>query len=428
MKNIFSHPKLKSKMGKDIVWNMASMIFVAVAGLIYNTIFVVFYQPSVFGLYNQTLVYFLIFSQIAVFGIHFSVLKYAAEFSEDEAKRDELFTTALISSLITSVLSMGLLYLLIRLYILLLGPSEVVSMLIYALPALVFFSLNKVILNFLNAIRAMRAFAVFQSLRYVLIVLTLLVFGFLKAKTEILMLIYAISEFLLFAALVIYAAVMRLARLRFNAQWIKEHIAFGSKVFLGSVVVDLNAKMDIVVLGLFVSDAIVGFYSFAIMFADGFYQILVVLRRNINPLITQFTKSDMPSFHQMKNSWRKRMRVFSPVLAAFVLAGYWALCIVLGRQEYLAALLPFAIVLFGKAFNGYYIVMGNLMNQTGNPKRETLLNVLTIGSNTLLNFILIPRFGMVGAAVATAISFFVFRFVLHAMAKNRLGINLLLHE
>ena len=94
----------------------------------------------------------------------------------------------------------------------------------------------------------------------------------------------------------------------------------------------------------------------------------------------------------------------------------------------MSALLPFAIVLFGKAFNGYYIVMGNLMNQTGNPKRETLLNVLTIGSNTLLNFILIPRFGMVGAAVATAISFFVFRFVLHAMAKNRLGINLLLHE
>ena len=321
MKNIFSHPKLKSKMGKDIAWNMASMIFVAVAGLIYNTIFVVFYQPSVFGLYNQTLVYFLIFSQIAVFGIHFSVLKYSAEFSEDEEKRDELFTTAIISTLITSVLSMGLLYLLIRLYILLLGPSVVVSMLIYALPALVFFSLNKVILNFLNAIRAMRAFAVFQSLRYVLIVLTLLVFGFLKAKTEILMLIYAISEFLLFASLVIYVAIMRLARLRFNAQWIKEHIAFGSKVFLGSVVVDLNAKMDIVVLGLFVSDAIVGFYSFAIMFADGFYQILVVLRRNINPLITQFTKSDMLSFHQMKNSWRKRMRIFSPVLAAFVLAG-----------------------------------------------------------------------------------------------------------
>ena len=39
--------------------------------------------------------------------------------------------------------------------------------------------------------------------------------------------------------------------------------------------------MDIVVLGLFVSDALVGFYSFAIMFADGFYQILVVIRRNI---------------------------------------------------------------------------------------------------------------------------------------------------
>lgn len=136
----------------------------------------------------------------------------------------------------------------------------------------------------------------------------------------------------------------------------------------------------------------------------------------------------MPSFHQMKNSWRKRMRIFSPILAVLVLAGYWGICIVLGRQEYLTALVPFAIVLFGKAFNGYYIVMGNLMNQTGNPKHETLLNVLTIGSNTLLNFLLIPRFGMEGAAAATAVSFFVFRFVLHSMAKSKLNINLLLHE
>ncbi|MEX1308734.1 MAG: oligosaccharide flippase family protein [Eubacteriales bacterium] len=428
MKNIFKHEKLQSKMGKDIAWNMASMIFVAIAGLVYNTIFVVFYTADVFGLYNQALVYFLIFSQIAVFGIHFSVLKYAAEYSEEEEKRNQLFSTAILSTLITSVLTVGLIYGLARLYILWLGPSVVVNMLIYSLPALVFFALNKVILNYLNAIRAMRAFAVFQSLRYVLIVLTLLVFGFLNAKTEILMLIYAISEFLLFVTMVIYVASMKLVHLRFNLEWIKEHIAFGSKVFLGSVVVDLNAKMDIVVLGLFVSDAIVGFYSFAIMFADGFYQILVVLRRNINPLITQYTKDNMPSFHQMKNSWRKRMRVFSPVLAAMVLLGYWALCVVLGRQEYLAAILPFAIVLFGKSFNGYYIVMGNLMNQTGNPKQETWLNILTIGSNTLLNFLLIPHFGMNGAAVATAVSFFVFRFVLHSMAKNRLNINLLLHE
>ena len=121
MKNIFSHPKLKSKMGKDIAWNMASMIFVAVAGLVYNTIFVVFYSADVFGLYNQALVYFLIFSQIAVFGIHFSILKYASEYAEEAEKRDELFSTALISTLITSVCPWVCYMGLARLYIVLLG-------------------------------------------------------------------------------------------------------------------------------------------------------------------------------------------------------------------------------------------------------------------------------------------------------------------
>ncbi len=428
MRNILNHPKLKSKMGRDIAWNMASMIFVAVAGLIYNAIFVVFYTADDFGLYNQALVYFLIFSQIAVFGIHFSVLKYAAEFSKDQEKLNQLFTTAIVSTLITSILSVGLLFGLTKLYVLLLGPSVVIRMLVYSLPALVFFSLNKVILNYLNAIRAMKAFAFFQALRYIFIVSILLVFGFLKANVEILMLIYAASELLLLIALTIYMAARRMVRLTFEGSWIKEHIAFGSKVFLGSMVVDFNAKMDIIMLGLFVSDAIVGFYSFAIMFADGFYQILIVLRRNINPLITEYVGEDISKFHALKNAWRKRMRIFSPALAAAVAAGYWLVCVILGQQEYLVAFLPFAIVLFGKCFNGYYIVMGNLMTQTGYPKQETLLNILTIGTNATLNFILIPKFGMMGAAVATAISFFAFRFILHGMSKSRLNINLLLNE
>jgi len=411
-------------MGKDIAWNMSSMVFVAIAGLIYNAIFVVFYSPSVFGLYNQAMVYFLVLSQIAVFGIHLSVLKYAAEFSDNQEKCDELFSAAVINTLVTSIMTVGLLYGIALLYQTFVGSSAVVDMIIYSLPALIFFALNKVLLNFLNAIRSMKAFAVFQSLRYVLIVSVLLVFGFLHIAPKVLMLIYVISEGLLFLSVAIFIAAKKLVRFRFNPKWVKDHFVFGSRVFLGNVVVDLNSKMDILVLGLFVSDQIVGFYAFAIMFADGFYQIMLVLRRNINPLITKLTIEDMAAFHAMKNAWRKRMRIFAPALAVVILVGYWLLCVVLGREAYLAAFIPFAIVIFGKAYNGYPIVMGNMMAQTGHPKQETILNISTISSNIALNFLLIPMFGMIGAAIATAVSFFVFRFVLQTMTKNRLNINL----
>lgn len=424
MKRLIKKAGLHTKMGSDIAWNMTSMIFVALSGLIYNTVFILLYDPSTLGLFNQALVYFLMFSQLAVFGIHFSVLKYSSEFADDREKRDKLFTGAIIATLIISIAFTALFYVLAKAYIYF-SASTVVNMLFFSFPALIFFSINKVLLNFLNGIRSMKAFAVFQSLRYFFIVGVLLVLGLTKVDVEYLMLVYLISEFLLCLLISIFIIIKKLAKFNFDKKWFKTHIGFGSKIFLGNLVLDVNAKMDILVLGLFVSDYIVGIYSFAIIFADGFYQILIVIRRNYNPLITKYYKENIEAFHEMKNKIKKRINIISPILAAVVLLGYYLLCLVLGRAEYLAALIPFAVVLIGKTINGYFIVMGNTLNQTGNPKQETWLNIITILTNIVLNFALIPYLGMMGAAIATAISFFAFSFVLVKLTKTKLGINLL---
>lgn len=424
LKRLMKKAGLNTKMGTDIAWNLASMIFVALSGLIYNTVFVLLYDPATLGLFNQANVYFLMFSQVAVFGIHFSVLKYTSEFSENREKRDKLFTSAIVGTVLMSVAIAAILFI-IAVVLNSYFDEALIRMLFIAFPALVFFAINKVLLNFLNGIRSMKAFAVFQSLRYIFIVAALLILGFTEVNKEYLMLVYLVSEFLLCLFITLFISTKKLVSLKFDSGWFKEHIVFGSKIFLGNLVVDVNAKMDIIILGFFVSDYIVGIYSFAIIFADGFYQIMVVIRRNINPLITKHYKENIEEFHNLKNNLKKKTSVFVPILAGLVLAGYYLLCIILGRQEYLAAIIPFAIVLFGKAINCYFIIMGNTLNQTGHPKSETLLNLVTIGTNTVLNFALIPFFGMIGAAVATAISFFAFSFVLFRQTKSRLKINLL---
>lgn len=132
MKRLIKKAGLHTKMGSDIAWNMTSMIFVALSGLIYNTVFILIYDPSTLGLFNQALVYFLMFSQLAVFGIHFSVLKYSSEFADDREKRDKLFTGAIITTLIISIAFTALFYVLARVYIYF-SASTVVNMLFFQL-------------------------------------------------------------------------------------------------------------------------------------------------------------------------------------------------------------------------------------------------------------------------------------------------------
>jgi len=54
------------------------------------------------------------------------------------------------------------------------------------------------------------------------------------------------------------------------------------------------------------NDYIVGIYSFALRFAEGFYQLQVVIRRNINPMIAQYiAKKDFLYITKLKKNLMK---------------------------------------------------------------------------------------------------------------------------
>jgi O-antigen/teichoic acid export membrane protein len=416
--------KLDTKMGSDIFWNMVSMGFVALSGLLYNTIFILLFDPATLGVFNQANVYYLIFSQIAVFGIHFSVLKYASQYADEKEKRDKMISSAVMGTLIISFL-VAAVFLFIAILINQSLNYNVVTLLYFAFPALIFFSLNKVLLNFLNGIREMKPFALFQSLRYIFIIIVLLLLGFFKVPSNYLMLVYLVSEVLLFVIMASFIGKRKLIEFSFDRTWFKEHFSFGSKIFLGNLVIDLNSKMDILVLGFFVSDYIVGIYSFAVIFAEGFYQILAVVRKNINPLITKYYIESPQELTALKKSVSRKAYKFAPIVGGLVVFGFYVLCLILDKAEYISAIVPLAIVVFSNVICSYFIIMGNTMNQTGHPKSETVINVLTIATNCILNVLFIPWFGIIGAAVATGISFFAYSIALQLFCKNKIDMDLL---
>ena len=68
-------------------------------------------------------------------------------------------------------------------------------------------------------------------------------------------------------------------------------------------------------------------------------------------------------------------------------------------------------------------MLGNILAQTGNPMSESINNVLTVMSNFILNILFIMRWGMIGAAFATGISYFVFSLNQTIIVKKRIGLN-----
>ena len=87
--------------------------------------------------------------------------------------------------------------------------------------------------------------------------------------------ILSVSEALLLIALIVCFIGPFVSRyeLKVDRVWLKRHIQFGARSVLGGVAVELNTRVDVLVLGLFTSEAQVGIYSFAAFFVEGFLQL-----------------------------------------------------------------------------------------------------------------------------------------------------------
>lgn len=398
------------------------MIIVAISGLIYNTTIAVFYDPESLGVFNQVYAYYIVFSQVSVWGIHNSVLKHTSEFHKEQNTKNKIFTSALVLCIIISLTVSILLYIVLKIlqtFIM----SNVITALFFIIPGLIFFSLNKVVINYINGMSYMKMYAICFAIRPLIIVVSVTIMALFKIEGLFLSLAFTICEIVLFIVLFLIISVKKMAKWAFDKNWLVKHFYFGRDIFLGNMVVEFNTRIDVIMLGVFLSDSIVGIYSFALVFAEGFYQIFIVVRRNINPKITQLFIKDKEGLLKFLKSIKKRILWISFCLCVLIVLCYYIYCAILGNAEYLDAFIPLIILCASIAVNSMSVVTGSFMSQIGQPLKETYLNGITVLANVLGNIILIPFFGMIGAASATGLSYFIFTIVLSQYKKKHLKIN-----
>lgn len=411
----------KPNMKQGLLWNYASIAILSVSGLVFNALIVAFYGATALGIFNQVYAYYIVLSQVCVWGVHMSVVQCMPLLTEDEKERKAAFGSALILvigiaggiSFITSLLIGG-------------STSDVAVSFSYTLPAIVIFSANKVILNYFNGISYMRIYAVLQSARSIAIAIGILFLAQRGVNEVQISLCFLFGELIVALIGVVLLICFKMLPFRVSSNWIKRHMGFGNKILLSNMVLELNTKVDIICLGWILKDDYqIGIYSFAILFAEGFYQVFVVVRRSMNPLITrtyhEYESNKESIAGLLKDAGRIIRFLRVPGLVAIV-TGYYVLCHLMNKQEYLDGLWSMLIVCIFIAFTAKSIVFGNFFAQIGKPELESLINIITVATNFVGNIILISIFGVYGAAIATGISYLVFSVMLKVLLKKRVNI------
>ncbi|MEK6644158.1 MAG: oligosaccharide flippase family protein [Planctomycetota bacterium] len=412
----------------DVVWVLGSLVVAGLGGVAVNTIIAARMGSSALGVFNQAFAFYIVLSQLAVGGLQYSVLHQVSRRQDDLDHASRAASSAMMLVGTVSLAVCLLAWLARGVVGRLLSSPDVADAIGYMLPGLFAFSLNKLLLNVLSGLRHMRAYAVFQSLRFVLLLGSIAALVAMGRPGSHLTIALSVSELLLFVGLVAY---IRLALFRFQfggslAAWYPTHISYGLRGFLSGVLHELNTRVDILILGFFRDDATVGIYSFAAILAEGFAQIPLALRTNVDPIIgghlANQRKPDIEAFS------RRLSQTFFPLMlavgAAAVVVYPFALGWIRVDASFQASWVVFGILVAGISLNARYRPFMGILLQSGHPGSHTVLVAIVVLSNLILNVALVPAFGAPGSAVATGTAFLVEAALIAILARRMVGVRL----
>lgn len=417
----------RSKFGKDVSWNFASFIILGITGIVLNILVGRFYGAGVLGVFNQVFALYIFFSQFAVFGIHFSVLKHVAEFAEDRRKCNAIITSAIAITAICTTIICLIAYMMVNWIGEVLESPDVGKGILFILPGLFCFALNKVFFSILNGLRHMKAFALVQAIRYLMMLIILVGCIVFRAPGVVLPAIISGAEVIIFLILIIYT-------LKFYTPvgvgmwsgWERRHINFGTRSFLSGTMAELNTRVDVLMLGYFSSDSVVGIYSIAALIVEGLAQISVVVRNNLNPLLTELITQHRTD--ELRQTVSRGIKLFYLAMgligiAAVIMYPYFIRLLV-ANKDFIASWAPFGILMSGIIISSGYLPFNMIMVQAGYPGLHTFYVAAIIFSNVLLNGLLIPFYGMYGAAYATAASYILSVFYLKFLVRKTISIQI----
>jgi O-antigen/teichoic acid export membrane protein len=406
--------------------NFASLGFLAISGILINSLVTKYYGAAALGVFNQVFAVYILGAQLATAGVQYSVLRYVAVVGDDRA----LFTTIVYAAVAVGSVAATAIVALTWLIFALVGTriysGAVVDGIFLMLPGLWCFAINKILLNALNGLQFNRLFAAFTAARYALMSVATVVAVAVGVQDYQLSLILSASEGLLLVALAL--AFLRLCRatgLLPAGEWVRNHFRFGLRSMLGGMAIELNTRVDVLVLGLFTNDTQVGIYSFAAFFVEGLLQLPQLSRRIVDPVLTKLVaNSDRDELSAFLRRGRNLGAAFMLAVTVTSIALYPLVATVLGDRAIAErSWSVFVILMIGAAVFGTYGTFGGLLSQAGLPVAQSQSNVLILITNAALNIALVPTFGINGAALATGASFVLGTFYFRALVARHLAVR-----
>lgn len=413
--------------GSGVLGNTVAMGLAGGSGVVVLLAIASLYGAAALGRFNLLFTVYLVASQIATLALHVATVRYVAPAIADPERRAVALQGSLVAVLVAGGLTAVGLLLASDLLASLLGRPELGAVLRLLAPGVLVFAVTKVLLAALTALGRMRAHAVLVGTRGVGLVVLLGAFRLLGLPAEQLILLVPLTEVILLVPLVVLLR-RDLRPSRWTARAVRhagEHLRFGVLGVGSNLLTEINIRIDIVVLALFVDDRLIGVYTLAAVLAEAVLQLPTVHRTVLGPTVVRLiAERRLDELQRLVVRTRLRVVTLTALAAAAVVIALPFIVAALRLDgDFSDARLALVVLCIGVVVASAYVPFALTLAHAGRPLAQSgfVLAVATI--NLLGNLLLVPRLGILGAATATAVANVLSVPMLRAAAR-RVGLRL----
>jgi O-antigen/teichoic acid export membrane protein len=239
-----------------------------------------------------------------------------------------------------------------------------------------------------------------ELVRVVLVVVTVMQLG--------LGLPAAVATYTVNAALMVSWLINTMRRdIRFTASAIdglllKKQLAFGAKSYVQTTAAHLLLRIDVYMVAYFLGASETAFYVLALHFTELVLEIPQAIGLVLYPKLAAMAEERA---HQLTaQACRRTLLVTAPVALLLATVGPYLITLWYGKPYAPAgAPLPWAAV--GVVAMSIFVTLTRDFTSRGRQQINIVAGTMALAGNVLMNIFLIPALGIVGAAIATAISY-----------------------
>ncbi|MGI6423150.1 MAG: flippase [Candidatus Dojkabacteria bacterium] len=413
LRNLILQTEDRKKIFKNVFWGLAEKILLLISGLFVYARVASYLGTEVFGQFNYVLGVYNIFLPLASLGLSNIVV---AKLLEKNAKKGKILGTAAVMRLVGAIIAI----LGNALFLYLVDGNLVFVMLSLLMSWSYIFSSLQVIDEYFQAELQSREISIIRMIVYIVLIVFKLLAIYLGAGLKVFLFIYSLE----FVLIMIGSLILYIKKYGNLKDW-EVDIKVAKMLFLALLPILITLIADtfytryaVVVIKEVLSFSEVGIYSVAAKLGEIWYFLPVTICIALFPKITKVYNQDRVHYKKLLPTFYSILFIVPLLIILATLLFIDPFMRLIFDSSYLQSIPIFNVYVFIGIFVSLKTLNQRIYILENIQKYLIFFSILSSTISLILFYVLIPKYGAIGAPIAMIISQIFYMFILPLLFKD----------